>query len=248
MDLKPNERVDDLLCHGLKIIQREDAFRFSTDAVLLSHFVSLKQGDKVIDLGAGGGVIPLLLADREPKLEIVGLEIQEELLDMARRSVELNGLTSRIRMVAGDLTKASTLFGPRSFTVVVSNPPYLPAGEGHISPVPTVATARHELKMTLAELIREAAMILVPKGRLAMVHRSSRLTDILTEMRRWRLEPKRLRFVHSKEDKPAIRILIEGVKEGKQGLEVLPPLIIYQQNGQYTKEVEHIYFGRAGET
>lgn len=246
--LKEHERIDDLITQDLKIIQSEQAFRFGTDAVLLANFVTVRKGDRVIDLGTGGGVIPLLLAAKTKAQEIWGLEIQETLADMAKRSVGLNKLEEKIRILQGNFCEMRELFVSGSFDVVVSNPPYFPLDPGRqVNPNTTVAIAKHELKATLEDVIKAAAFLLNTNGRAAFVHRPFRLVDIFTIMRQYDLEPKRLRLVHPYPNSNPSLVLVEGIKRGRSNLDILPPLYIYDQKGEYTQELQEIYYGKGGE-
>jgi len=239
--LKEDERIDDLITQDLKIIQSAQAFRFGTDAVLLANFATVRKGDKVMDLGTGGGVIPLLLAVKTKAREIWALEIQEELADMARRSVALNKLEEKIKIIRGDLCEIRSQFTAGSFQAVLSNPPYYPLGK-HLNPNIMVAVAKHELKATLEDVVKGAAFLVNTNGRAAFVHRPYRLVDLLTMMRQNNLEPKRLRLVHPHQDTAPSLVLVEGLKRGKPGLDVLSPLYIYNEKGEYTKELAEIYY------
>lgn len=246
--LAQHERIDDLITQNLKIIQSEEAFRFSTDAVLLANFINIKKNDKVIDLGTGGGVIPILLASKTKAREIYGLELQEQLVDMAKRSVALNQLEEKIKIIQGDLTKVKESFTAGSFDTVVSNPPYFPLDPGRqVNPNPVVAKAKHEVTATLQDVVQATSYLLNTNGRCAFVHRPFRLVDILTTMRQADLEPKRLRLVHPYFASEPSLILVEGIKKGKPGLKILPPLYIYNQEGKYTRELQEIYYGKEGQ-
>lgn len=246
MMLLPSERLDYLLTNDLKIIQSKEVFSFSMDAILLAKFsyLPLKKG-RVMDLCTGNGVIPLLLSART-EAHIEGLEIQERLYDMARRSVDVNELQSQIRIHHLDLNDAPRHVGHGVFDVVTCNPPYMPAETGRHNRNEHYAIARHEMKCTLEDVIRVSSQLLRPGGKASFVHRPHRLLDILTLMRHYRLEPKRLQFVHPKLGKEANMILIEGIKDGQPELRLLAPLIVYQENNEYTQELQRIYFGGKG--
>jgi len=238
--LGPTEQLEDLQRCNLKIIQSSDTFRFGIDSVLLADFAPVRKGDKVLDLGTGNGVIPLLLAGkREPGL-IHGLEIQPRLVDMARRSVALNGLTDLITIIEGDFCSPPEALVPGSYDLVVSNPPYLAAG-GRLNLRLEVAIARHELKCTLADVLRTGARMLRHRGRLALIYRSGRLVDLLTAMRAEDLEPKTLRFVQPASDQGPTMVLVLGVKGARPHLNILPPLVIYDREGNYSREIMDIY-------
>ncbi|MGE5654070.1 MAG: tRNA1(Val) (adenine(37)-N6)-methyltransferase [Bacillota bacterium] len=241
--LKPGERIDDLMRSGLKIIQSDASFAFSMDAVLLAHFASLKRGDRVCDLGTGTGVIPLLLSARRDLGELVGVEIQEGVAEMAGRSIALNGLNELIRIVHLDLKLAPERLGANQFDLVVSNPPYAPRGGGIVNPDQPKAIARHEIHCTLSDILAVTKRLLKPQGRLAMVHRPARLAEIIVGMREVGIEPKRLRLVYPKLDQRPNMLLIEGLKGGRPEMIVEPPLVVYQQSGEYTPELLEVYFG-----
>lgn len=239
--LKEFERIDDLQFKGLKIIQDPRKFCFGTDAVLLSHFAGIRKGDVVADLGTGTGIIPILLAGRSEDARITGLEIQPDMADMARRSIELNDLEGRVKIVEGDIKHAPELLGRNRYTLVVSNPPYKKSGSGKVNPSDCIAVARHEILCTLEDVVEAASVLLVPYGRFAMVHQSDRLADIIWAMRKASLEPKRVQMVHPRPLKPPNLVLIEGMKHSRSHLKWLPPLYVYDENGQYTEELIEIY-------
>lgn len=238
--LLPGERLDDLMINQLKIIQHEDEFRFSLDAVLLAHFATVKPGIVAVDLGAGGGAVSLLLAARGAAL-VTGVEINERVAAMARRSVELNGLTKQVLIKPGDLREVAGNFSPGLCDLVVANPPYRPAGTGRINPNSGLAIARHEVKATLSDVVAAAKYLMKVRGRFALVHLPERLPEILQTMAAAGLEPKRLQLVYPKTDRKAVVVLVEGVKGAKPGLDVLSPLVIYQHDGAYTDTVRAYY-------
>lgn len=235
------ERIDDLQIKGYRLIQNPELFCFGVDAVLLSSFAKAKDTDKVIDLGCGNGIIPILMAAKTDAKSIVGLEIQDESAKLATRSVELNELSDRISIVKGDIKEASSIFGASSFQVVTTNPPYMNENHGLVNDYSAKAIARHELLCNLEDIIRESARLLVPSGRLYMIHRPHRLEDILVLMREYHIEPKHLRFVHPYVDKEPTMVLIEGLRGGKPSMKIDPPLIIYEDVNKYTKEINDIY-------
>lgn len=235
------ERIDDLQFKGLKIIQNTRKFCFGTDAVLLSHFASIKKGDKAADLGTGTGIIPLLLAGRAEDARITGIEIQPDMAEMAQRSINLNNLQGRVNIVEGDLKNAHELLGRGRYSLVVSNPPYKKSGSGKVNPRDCMAVARHEILCTLEDVIQAASVLLIPGGRFAMVHQSDRMADIICTMRRFNLEPKRIQMVHPKPLKPPNLLLIEAMKNGRPYLKWLPPLYVYDEDGRYTEELLEIY-------
>lgn len=240
-DLMENERLDDLQRNGLKIIQKTDGFCFGMDAVLLSGFASVKPGERALDLGTGTGIIPLLLSAKTKGDHFTGLEIQTEIMKMAQRSVALNGLEKKIDIIQGDIKEASRIFGAASFDVVTSNPPYMNDAHGLKNPGDVKAISRHEVLCTLEDVVREGTKALKPGGRFYMVHRPHRLAEIITVMRQYKLEPKRMKFVHPFADKDANMVLIEAVRGGGAWLKLEPPVIAYKEPGVYTDEIYEIY-------
>ena len=212
IELKSDERLDDLQRNGYQIIQKKNGFCFGMDAVLLSGFARVKQGEKAIDLGTGTGIIPILLEAKYEGEHYTGLEIQDEMADMAARSVALNHLEEKVSIVKGDIKEASRLFGAASFDVVTSNPPYMNDAHGLKNPDLPKAIARHEVLCTLDDVAREAAKLLRPGGRFYMVHRPHRLIEIITALTKYKLEPKRMKMVHPFVDKEANMVLIEAVR------------------------------------
>lgn len=241
MELRPGERLDDLGRAGLRIIQHPGRFPFAIDAVLLAHFATVRGQAKVLDLGTGCGVIPLLIAARHPKPYIIGLEIQPETADMACRSVALNGLGDRIRIDCGDYRQVGRLYGHGGFDLVTMNPPYREPGRGQVSPEEARAVARHETTGSLAEAIHATASAVRFGGRVAVVFLAERLSDLVVRLREQRLEPKRLRMVHPRAERPANLLLLEAIKGGGPGLAVEPPLVVYAEGRQLTAEVRAIY-------
>ena len=237
----PNERIDDLQRNNYKIIQDPERFCFGMDAVLLSGFARAKEGDRVIDLGTGTGIIPILMEAKTGASDLIGLEIQPESANMAQRSVELNHLESKIRIVTGDIKEASSLFGAATFDVVTSNPPYMTEHHGITNEKSPRAIARHELLCTLEDVISQAAKLLRPGGSFYMVHRPFRLVDIMVLMREYHLEPKRMKLVYPYIDKDPNMVLIEGLRGGRPRLTVEKPLVVYQSPGVYTDEIYDIY-------
>ena len=239
--LLPNERIDDLQRNGLRIIQDPKKFCFGIDAVLLAEFAAARAGDRVLDLGTGTGVIPLLMSSKTEAAFLAGLEIQEESAEMAGRSVAMNSLTDRIRIVAGDIREADRYFAPASFDVVTCNPPYMNAGHGLVNPQDAKALARHEITCTLEDACRAAGSLLRPGGRFYMVHRPSRLAEIITTLQSFSLEPKRMRFVYPYIDREPNLVLVESVRGGRSGMRIDKPLIVYLEPGVYTEEIRRIY-------
>jgi len=239
--INDNETVEDLQLKGLKLIQKKDGFRFGIDAVLLSDFADVKKNDRVIDLGSGTGIIPILLSAKTRARELVGLEIQPQMAEMAQRSVIMNNLADKIKIICGDIRKVREIFESSSFNYVTSNPPYMNSGGGIINPSDAKAIARHEIACTLEDVISGAGYLLNPSGKFAMIHRPERLADIICLMRKYHIEPKYLRFIHPAPNiKPAM-ILIRGAKNGNPQLKVLEPLYIRDLNGEYSSEINRIY-------
>lgn len=241
IELYPGERLDDLERNGYKIIQNDKTFCFGMDAVLLSGFARVKQGEKALDLGTGTGIIPILLKAKTSGAHFTGLEIQEASADMARRSVLYNHLEDQISIVQGDIKEAHTLFDAASFDVITSNPPYMTGNHGLVNPDMPKAIARHEILCTLDDVIGQASRLLRPGGRFYMVHRPFRMAEIMTKMTAHRLEPKRMRLVYPFVDKEPNMVLIEGLKGGKPRITVEKPLIVYKEPGVYTDEIYDVY-------
>lgn len=240
-ELYEDERIDDLQRNGLRIIQKTDGFCFGMDAVLLSGFARVREGESAVDLGTGTGIIPILLSAKTEGKHFTGLEIQTAVADMASRSVRLNRIEDRVSIVQGDIKEASQLFGKASFDVVTSNPPYMNDAHGLKNPDLPKAIARHEVLCTLDDVVREAAMLLRPGGRFYMVHRPHRLVEIIAAMRMYKLEPKRMKLVHPFVDKDANMVLIEAFRGGRSMMKVEAPIIVYKEPGVYTDEIYEIY-------
>ncbi|RKI41486.1 tRNA1(Val) (adenine(37)-N6)-methyltransferase [bacterium D16-51] len=239
--LYPEERLDDLQRNGYKIIQNPNKFCFGIDAVLLSGFADIKKGSRVLDLGTGTGILPILLAAKTEAKSFEGLEIQEESADMARRSIAYNGLQELIHITTGNIAEASSLFGCSSFDAVVTNPPYMNDKHGLKNPDMPKAIARHEVLCSLEDVIRESSRVLQPKKSLFMVHRPFRLAEIFQALTKYHLEPKRMRLVHPYLNKEPNMVLIEAVKDGNPMLKIEPPLIVYKSPGVYTDEILELY-------
>lgn len=239
--LKENERIDDLQRNHYRIIQDSRRFCFGMDAVLLSGFAKAKEGDQVLDLGTGTGIIPILMEAKTRAEHLTGLEIQPDSADMARRSVRLNGLEKKIDIVTGDIKEADSLFGAASFDVVTCNPPYMTEHHGITNPNSPKAIARHELLCTLEDVIRVSSRLLKPGGNFFMVHRPFRLADIIVLLRQYKLEPKRMKLVYPFVDKEPNMVLIEANRGGRAAMNVEKPLIVYKEQGVYTDEIYDIY-------
>lgn len=228
MPLKEGERLDDLQLQGLQIIQHPDRFCFGVDAVFLSDFTRVKSGERVLDLGTGTGILPILLSAKTHGGHFYGLEIQEECVDMAARSVMYNQLEERISIVQGDIKEAHHLFKQKRIDVITCNPPYMIAEHGKTSCGDAMAIARHEILVSLEDIIRESSKLLLEnKGRFNMIHKPFRLVEILEMMHRYRIEPKRIQFIHPYVDKEPTMVLIEGLRGGKSRVRIEPPIIHY---------------------
>lgn len=241
IDVYEGERIDELHRNGYRIIQKKDGFCFGMDAVLLSGFTAVKEGERALDLGCGTGIIPLLLEAKTRGRHFTGLEIQREMADMAARSVRLNRLEDKIDIIEGDIKEAGRIFGRASFDVVTANPPYMNDSHGLKNPDLPRAIARHEVLCTLQDVVREAAKVLRPGGRFYLVHRPRRLIEIITELTGYGLEPKRLKFVHPFADREAKMVLIEAARGGRSLVRVEKPLIVFREQGVYTDEINEIY-------
>lgn len=239
--LNDGERIDSLQIKGYHIIQDSAKFCFGMDAVLLSSFCKIRPGEKVIDLGTGTGIIPILLEAKTQAGHLTGLEIQEESAEMARKSVALNSLKDKIDIVTGDIKSAATLFGAASFDVVTCNPPYMIGQHGLQNPTAPKAIARHEIFCTLEDVLAQSSKLLKPGGKLFMVHRPFRLAEILSGMQKYGMEPKRMRLVYPYADKEPNMVLIEACRGGKPRMTVEKPLIVYEKEGVYTKEILQLY-------
>ena len=239
--LKENEKIEDLQCKGLKIIQNKKWFCFGMDAVLLTNYCDIKNNSKVVDLGTGTGIIPILLSGKRNYTKAYGIEIQPEVAEMAKRSVELNNLQDKIEILNIDLKNTLEYLDTNSFDAVISNPPYKLNNSGIINPEDKKAISRHEIRCTLEDVISTASQLLKQYGRFYMVHRPDRLADIICLLRKYRLEPKQMRFVHPRAAEKPNMILIRASKNGNPELKFDPPLYIYNEEGNYTEDVYNIY-------
>ena len=238
--VKENERVDDLQ-NGYYIIQDPRKFCFGMDAVLLSGFARVKKGEKVLDMGTGTGIIPVLLASKTVGEHFTGLEIQEECAEMAARSVKYNNLEDRVSIRQGDIKEAVSIFGAASFHVVTCNPPYMTGSHGIVNPELPKAIARHEILCSFEDVAREAAKVLRPGGRFYLVHRPFRLAEIITTLVKYKLEPKRMQLVYPYVDKEPNMVLLEACRGGRSRMTVEKPLIVYKEPGVYMDEIYDIY-------
>lgn len=236
-----NERIDDLQRGGLRVIQRADAFRFGTDAVLLADFAAPRRHDRVCDLGTGTGIVPLLLYARENTISADAVEIQPDMADMAARSMAMNGLNEKIRVLPGDLRSIRTLLPHARYDLVTCNPPYGKAGGTLLNPDASKRLARHEESCAIEDVACAAAWLLQNGGRLCCVFPAARMIELSDAMRKYRMAPKRIRMVHSRVEKAAHLCLMEGMLDARPGLIIEPPLVIYDENNAYTPELRRIY-------
>lgn len=227
---------------NLKIVQNTDMFNFSLDSVLLPNFVTLKKNTaKILDIGCGNAPIPLILATKT-SAKIIGVEIQKDVYELALKTVKMNDLEKQIEIINDDINNIYTCFETESFDTVVCNPPYFKvATTPNLNTIEYKTIARHEIKLNLEQIINIAKKLLKNNGNIAMVHRPERLSDIITIMRKNNIEPKRIRFVYPKETKEANILLIEGVKNGRPGLKILPPLYSHCENGEYSKQIKKYF-------
>ena len=239
--LKENERIDDLQRNGYRIIQDPDRFCFGMDAVLLSGFAAVKNDARVLDLGTGTGIIPILLEAKTGAAHLTGLEIQADSADMARRSVALNGLEEKIDIVTGDIKEAGRIFDAASFDVITCNPPYMIGRHGLKNPEDAKAIARHEILCTLEDVAEQTAKLLKPGGKFFLVHRPFRLAEIMVTLKKYKLEPKRMQLVYPFVDKEPNMVLLEAARGGRPRMTVEKPLIVYREPGVYMTEIYDIY-------
>lgn len=242
IELKENERIDDLEFKNLKIIQNTKGFCFGIDSVLLSDFAKkIRKNAIVADLGTGTGIISILLSNKTDTKKIYGIEIQEEVADMAKRSVKLNKLEDKIDILNENIKNISNKLGLSSCDVVVTNPPYKKTGTGLLNDKTSKIISRHEVECTLEDIINQSFKILKDKGEFYMVHRPDRIVDIIYLMRNYKIEPKELRIVYSNTKSKAVLLLVKGIKNAGHELKFLEPLYIYNKDGSYTDEILEIY-------
>ncbi len=240
--LLENERIDDLEYKGLKIIQNKNGFCFGIDSVLLSDYAkNIRNNSTVIDIGTGTGIISLLLCKKTKLNKIYGIEIQEEVAEMAKRSVELNNLEDKIEIINTNIKNIFEILEKNKYDVIVTNPPYKKAETGIKSKDYRNLISRHEVECTLEDIVEKSSKLLKDKGEFYMVHRAERLVDIMCIFRKYKIEPKNIRFVHSKINTEPTLILLRGVKNAKEFLKIDKPLIIYKEDGEYTDEILEIY-------
>ena len=238
--LREGERLDDLMKSGRKIIQNKSEFCFSMDSVLIAHFPKFKKNFKVLDLGTGTGVIPLLIADEVEK--ICAVELNSKMFETAKRNVELNNLSEKISVVEGDYRLHRDLFSAENFDLVIANPPYVPVKNGEVNKLKGVARARHEFTATLEDVVTAARYVLKFHGSFCMIHLSSRLCEIVAALHRHQFEMKRLQIIQPKIGRESNLVMIEAIVGGKPGnLKILPPLVVHNEDNSYTDEIKKIY-------
>jgi tRNA1Val (adenine37-N6)-methyltransferase len=235
------ETLDTLFGGRLKILQKKRGYRFSLDALLLAHFADPRPMDRIIELGTGCGIIPMILTLRHKAEKVIGVEIQPSLADLARRNVDLNRLSTRIKIREKDLKNLRGKSWQGTFDLVLSNPPYRKVGSGRVNPRMEKALARHEIQATLEDILLAAHYLLKGKGRLIMIYPASRAADLIHEMRKYHLEPKRLQFIHSHLKDEARLLLVEALKEGRAQVQILPPFFLYASAGEYTSQAQELF-------
>ena len=239
--VKDDETLDDLQLKDIYIIQKKEGFRFGVDAVLLANFANVKRKHRVMDLCTGTGIVPLIIKGKREPQKIVGLEIQEEFVEMAKRSLEINNFTEDIEFIQGDLKDKKLLKSFEKFDIVTVNPPYKLENSGIVNPKDKYAIARHEVMCNLENVIEASRILLKDNGRLYMIHRPERLADIFCTMRKYKIEPKRVRMIHPNTKKAANIVLVEGQRDGGVYLKWEPPFYVYNDDGSFSDEINKIY-------
>ena len=238
--VKDGETLDDLQLKDICIIQKREGFRFGIDAVLLANFANVKKKHKVMDLCTGTGIVPFIIKGKKEPEKIVGLEIQNKFVEMANRSIKINGFNDTMEFLHGDLKDKELLKSIGRFDVVTVNPPYKLEKSGIVNPNDKYAIARHEVMCNLDNVIEACRIVLKDNGRLYMVHRPERLADIFCIMRKYKIEPKRVQMVHPNTKKPANILLVEGQRDGGAYLKWEPPIYVYNDDGSFSKEINEI--------
>lgn len=241
MRIFEDETLEDLQIGGLFLIQKKSGFRFGIDAVLLADFAKDIPSQKTLDLCTGSGIVPILLSAKSHTAEIFGMEIQKSVFDTAVRSVNYNNLEKRIFLSLGDVKNAVEIYGKRQFDLITCNPPYMPKGRGIQNPDSEKIIARHEVLCTLEDIISVSSQLLTHKGHLVIVHKPSRLADIIYYMRENDIEPKRIRLIHKSPDSEPSLILVDGSFKGGKELRIMPPLYLYNGDGTETEELLEVY-------
>ncbi len=240
--LNKDEIIEDLQFKNLKIIQNKKGFCFGIDSILLSDFAKkIKENSNVLDLGTGTGIISILLCEKTKLKKITGIEIQKDVCEMAKKSIKLNKLENKFEIINENILNLNNLIAKNSVDVIVTNPPYKKKNTGIINENEKKLISRHEITADLEDFIKVSKSLLKDKGEFYMVHRPERLVDILSLMRKYKIEPKILRLVYANKNKEPKLVLIKGVKNAKQFLKLEQNLYIYEENGEYTKEIKEIY-------
>lgn len=235
-----DETLDTLSLYGIKVIQKKEGYRFSLDAILLAHFAVVKKGDRIMELGTGSGVIPLILAKRSQAGEIYGIEIQADLARMAIRSVELNHLADRIKIIQRDLRELKEAYEAESFDLILSNPPYRKIRSGRVNPSQEKAIARHEIRASLQDVLEATSYLVKNRGRVALIYPASRLIDLVFQLRMHKLEPKMIQTIYPNRASKGNLVIVEAIKGGKTEVKIMEPLFVYDENGDYTKEMKRV--------
>ena len=242
IELAENERLDDLGIKNLKIIQNKDFFCFGIDSVILANYAkNLKQKSYVLDLGTGTGIIPTILCGKTNLSKVIGVEIQEDVCKMANKSIQYNNLQERFKIICDSILNLNNYFRKNTFDVVITNPPYKKKDTGIVNPTESKTIARHEITATLEDFIKIAKDMLKDKGEFYMVQRTERLVDICFYMRKYKIEPKEIRFVCSKPGQSPKLVLIKGKKNENAFSKIMPNLYIYDENGEYSQEIKEMY-------
>ncbi len=242
MILDENERIDDLGIKKLKIIQNKEGFCFGIDSVLLSDFAkNIKKDSLVLDLGTGTGIIPILLCGKTDLKKVIGVEIQEEVYNMAKKSIKLNNLENKFEIINENILNLEKIYKENTFDVITTNPPYKKIDTGILNENKKKIVSRHEITASLEDFLKVSKRLLKDKGKFYMVHRPERLVDIIYNMRKYKIEPKTIRFVFSNKNKEPKLVLIKGIKNAKPFLKIEKNLYIYDENGKYSEEIEKIY-------
>lgn len=244
--VREDETLDDLILGGLKVIQPRQGYRFSLDAVLLAHFPVLDGIDSAVDLGSGSGVIPLIMSGRSPAFSMIGIELQADMAERSRRSISYNGLDGRIRIIPADIREIKSALPPASAGLVICNPPFWKKGEGHVSRHPEEAIARHELEVVFNDICAAAAWLLKDGGHFCVIQRAERLVEVTAAMAKHKLQVSRIRTVHSFAGEDATLVLTEARKNRRGGVRIMAPLVIYQEPGEYSAEV-NAWYGRTSD-
>lgn len=239
-----SKKINDLLGYSnLKIVQDKNYFNFSLESVLLPNFIKVNKSDnKIIDLGCGNLPMPLIINYLYPEKEIIGIELQKEIYDLAIETLKINNLENKIKVLNIDIKDIKSYFNSESFDIVISNPPYFNKNEQtKINDNKVKSIARHEIAITLEEIIEKASFLLKNKGKFGLVHRTERLDDVIILLKKYNIEPKKIQFIYPKIDKPSNLFLLEGVKNTGKGIKVLKPLIVHDKKNNYSQEIKEIF-------